>query len=264
MRGRDQPRDVVRDAARQVHLRRRARTDPSRSRGRQHRLQRRRLAVHARGQDLFEHRPIDAGDVDLEHEAIELRFGQRIRALELDRVLRRQHEERRRQRPRLAERRHAPFLHRFEQRRLRLRRRAVDFVGQQQVGEDRAGVEDELLSCPRCSWRMWLPVMSVGSRSGVNWMRRTSSDSSRDSALTSSVLPRPGSPSSSTWPRASSAVTTSSITCSLPRITRRSSSTTPRDLRLAVGDTCRDRAVNGRQCSQWLTCRLAKYFFTAL
>ena len=56
---------------------------------------------------------------------------------------------------------------------------------------------------PSRSCRMWLPVMSVGSRSGVNWMRRKSSDSSRDSALTSSVLPRPGRPSSSTWPRAS-------------------------------------------------------------
>ena len=65
---------------------------------------------------------------------------------ELDRVLRRQHEERIRQRPRLAERRHAPFLHRLEQRRLRLGRGAVDLVGQQQVGEDRAGVKDELLA----------------------------------------------------------------------------------------------------------------------
>ena len=67
--------------------------------------------------------------------------------------------------------------------------------------------------------------MSVGSRSGVNWMRRKSSDSSRDSAFTSSVLPSPGSPSSSTWPRASSAATTSSIVCSLPRMTGAARST---------------------------------------
>lgn len=38
---------------------------------------------------------------------------------------------------RLAVDRHAPFLHRFKQRRLRLGRGAVDFVGKQQLGEDR-------------------------------------------------------------------------------------------------------------------------------
>ena len=89
---------------------------------------------------------LDAGDVDLEHEPVELRFGQRIRAFELDRVLRREHEERIGQRPRLAERRDAPFLHRLEQRRLRLGRGAVDLVGEQEVGEDRAGVKHELLA----------------------------------------------------------------------------------------------------------------------
>ena len=36
------------------------------------------------------------------------------------------------------------LLHRLEQRRLRLRRGAVDLVGQQQVGEDRSGLEAEL------------------------------------------------------------------------------------------------------------------------
>ena len=102
--------------------------------------------MHARDEDLLEHRALDAGDVDLEHEPIELRFGQRIRAFELDRILRRQHEERIGQRPRLAERRHPMLLHRLEQRRLGLGRRAVDLVGQQQVGEDRAGVEHELLA----------------------------------------------------------------------------------------------------------------------
>ena len=38
---------------------------------------------------------------------------------------------------------HALFLHGFEQRRLRLGRRAVDFVGQQQVGENRPAMEPE-------------------------------------------------------------------------------------------------------------------------
>ena len=36
------------------------------------------------------------------------------------------------------------LLHRFEQRGLRLRRRAVDFVGQDDVGEDRPRQEPEL------------------------------------------------------------------------------------------------------------------------
>ena len=40
--------------------------------------------------------------------------------------------------------RHLALLHRLEQRGLRLRRGAVDLVGEQEVGEDRAGAEDEL------------------------------------------------------------------------------------------------------------------------
>ena len=83
-------------------------------------------------------------DDDVEHEAIELRFGQRIRALELDRVLRREHVERLGQLVGLALHGDAVLLHRLEQRRLRLRRRAVDFVGQHDVGEDRAGREHHL------------------------------------------------------------------------------------------------------------------------
>ena len=47
--------------------------------------------------------------------------------------------------PRLAERRHSLLLHRLEQRRLRLRRRAVDFVRQQQVGEHGPWMKRELL-----------------------------------------------------------------------------------------------------------------------
>ena len=77
-------------------------------------------------------------DHHLEHEAVHLRFGQRIGAFLLDRILRGQHEERRRQRDRFAAERDLAFLHRFEQRALHLGRRAVDFVGEDEVGEDRA------------------------------------------------------------------------------------------------------------------------------
>ena len=46
-------------------------------------------------------------ELDQEHEPVELRFGQRIRAFLLDRVLRRQHEERRLELERLADDRDA-------------------------------------------------------------------------------------------------------------------------------------------------------------
>ena len=45
-----------------------------------------------------------------------------------------------------------------------------------------------------------LPTMSAGIRSGVNWMREYLRCSARASVRSSVVLPRPGTPSSSTWP----------------------------------------------------------------
>ena len=86
-------------------------------------------------------------DLDVEHEPVELRFGQRIGAFLLDRVLRGDREERIGQVVgRLADR-HFALLHRLQQRGLRLRRRAVDFVGQQDVGEDRPLDEAEIAAC---------------------------------------------------------------------------------------------------------------------
>ncbi len=69
----------------------------------------------------------------------------------------------------LAVDRHLPLLHRLEERGLRLRRRAVDLVGEQEVREDRArgGTRSR-----RARWsKIDEPVMSEGMRSGVNWMR---------------------------------------------------------------------------------------------
>src|SRR4051794_1459395 len=83
-------------------------------------------------------------DDHVEHEAIELRLGQRIGALLLDRVLRREHEQRTLERVADAVHRHLVFLHRLEQGRLRLRRRAVDLVGEDHVGKDRPGDEADL------------------------------------------------------------------------------------------------------------------------
>ena len=81
---------------------------------------------------------------DLHQEAVELRLGQRVGALVLDRVLRRGDEERVGQRPRDAVDRDLALLHRLQQRALRLRRRAVDLVREQQVREHRPGPEVEL------------------------------------------------------------------------------------------------------------------------
>jgi hypothetical protein len=76
--------------------------------------------------------------VDLEQEAIELRLGQRVGALLLDGVARREHLERLGQPVRARADGDLALLHGLEQRRLRLRRRAVDLVGEHQVVEDRA------------------------------------------------------------------------------------------------------------------------------
>ena len=82
-----------------------------------------------------------------EHEAVELRLGQLERAALLDRVLRGDDQERRRQLERLLADRDLALLHRLEQGALHLRRGAVDLVGQQQVGEDRPLVDAELVAC---------------------------------------------------------------------------------------------------------------------
>ena len=79
-----------------------------------------------------------------QEEAIELRLGKRVRPLVLDRVLRRDDEEGRLEDVRDAFDRHLPLLHRLEQRRLRLRRGAVDLVREEEVREDRARPELEV------------------------------------------------------------------------------------------------------------------------
>ena len=64
---------------------------------------------------------------------------------------------------------HLPFLHRLEQRGLRLRWRAVDLVAEQQVREQRTGAGTR----SRCvRWlKIVAPVTSDGMRSGVNCTR---------------------------------------------------------------------------------------------
>ncbi len=88
--------------------------------------------------------PVRVPDGDAGREAVPLRFRQRVGSLHLDRVLRRDHHERQLQRIGGAVHRDLAFLHAFQQRRLRLGRRPVDLVAEDDVGEDRPGLELEL------------------------------------------------------------------------------------------------------------------------
>ncbi len=86
--------------------------------------------------DLFLQRRV-AHD-DLHQEPVALGLGQLVHALGLDRVLRRHHDEGLGHRVGLPRDRHLLLLHHLQQRRLDLRRRAVDLVGQHEVREHRA------------------------------------------------------------------------------------------------------------------------------
>ncbi len=68
-----------------------------------------------------------------------------------------------------------------------------------------------------------MPVMSIGIRSGVNWMRLNFNDIVSASLLTSSVFARPGTPIKSACPFAKRQIASRSMTASCPTITRASS-----------------------------------------
>src|ERR1041384_6248302 len=76
---------------------------------------------------------------------------------------------------RLALDRHLRLLHYLEERRLRLRRRAVDLVGEQQVDEHRAAARDERLGVgvvqgvPSCSMGFWVASTMKGGSSACAW-----------------------------------------------------------------------------------------------
>ena len=89
-------------------------------------------------------RLVGRGDEALEHEAVHLRLRERIGAFLLDRVLRREDEERIRQAIRLVADRDLALLHRFEKGRLHLGGRAVDFVREKDVREDGPLLRGEL------------------------------------------------------------------------------------------------------------------------
>ena len=83
---------------------------------------------------------------DAHQEPVHLRLGQRIGAVVLGRVLRRDHHERRGSVVGRVVDRDLALGHRLEQRGLRARRRAVDLVGEHDVREDRPALELEHLA----------------------------------------------------------------------------------------------------------------------
>ena len=87
---------------------------------------------------------IRIADEDLEHEAVLLGLRQRVGAFLLDGVLRGKDEERVGKGVPHPSHRHLPLLHGFQQSGLRLGRRAVDFVGQDHIAEQRPFKETEL------------------------------------------------------------------------------------------------------------------------
>ena len=77
-------------------------------------------------------------NADHEHETVELRFGERVGAFLLDRVLRREDEKGLLQFEGVAGNGDPVFLHRLKHGGLRLRRCPVDFIREDDVGEDGA------------------------------------------------------------------------------------------------------------------------------
>src|SRR5204862_189019 len=77
---------------------------------------------------------------------------------------------------------------------------------------------------PPSSTRMFVPVMSAGMRSGVNWIRLNEQSITSAIVLTSIVLPRPGTPSRSAWPLASRQTSVCRTRSRWPTMTRPTSS----------------------------------------
>ncbi len=86
------------------------------------------------------------GDLDLQQEAVDLSLGQGVGTLLFERVLGRHHEERSGQRVGLVADGNLALLHRLQKGALNLGGRAVDLVGQNEVGEDGPLTDGELLA----------------------------------------------------------------------------------------------------------------------
>src|SRR5690606_14670640 len=101
------------------------------------------------------------------------------------------------------------------------------------------GTNSKRASCGR---QISVPVRSAGSRSGVNCTRAKSASILAASARTALVLARPGAPSTSRWPSASSATSRRSTSSAWPTISAARSS------RSAAKVACR-RGISSREVS---------------
>jgi hypothetical protein len=156
----------------------------------------------------------------LQHEPVHLRLGQGVRPLLLHRVLRGEHEERLFEGERGLADGDLAFLHRLEQRALDLRRGAVDLVGEDEVGEDGALLDEEL--------RLLLVVDEGAEEVGREEVRGEldaleARGMARARVETVRVLASPGTPSSRTCPPLRSPMSRRSTMCSCPTTTRRTS-----------------------------------------
>jgi hypothetical protein len=86
------------------------------------------------------------------------------------------------------------LLHALEERRLRLGRGAIHLVGEEDVAEDRAPLELEVLPPALSSAMILVPMMSPGMRSGVNWMREKVRSRHSDRVLMRRSCPAPALP----------------------------------------------------------------------
>ena len=128
-------------------------------------------------------------DDQLEHEAVELRLGKRVGPFLFDGILGRHDEERLLEPVDHAADGDGVFLHRFQERGLRFGRRAVDFVGQDDLREDGPALKFEFATAVGLSMTTLVPRMSAGIRSGVNWTRLKSSVKHSASVRTNRFCP---------------------------------------------------------------------------
>ncbi len=152
------------------------------------------------------------------------RFRQRVCPFLLDRVLGGNHEEWLRQFVGFLADRDFPFLHRLQQCRLGFGGRPVDFVRQEHICKHRPCTNRNSRRPPSPSSSTFVPVMSEGIRSGVNWIRLNCTSRIRAMVLTTSVFARPGTPTSRQCPPVKIAARICSITASWPTTTLCSSS----------------------------------------
>src|SRR4051812_13441404 len=106
---------------------------------------------------------------------------------------------------------------------------------------------------------MRVPTRSAGTRSGVNWSRLNEPPSTSATVLIVSVLARPGTPSSSTWPPARSATSRRSSIPSCPTMTRLTSNSAPSSAACAsrAGFSSSPPSSARRRRSSGVTCRIA-------